>query len=119
MGLVGGSGSRGDGGAQPGLPGSGGEGPCVVHYHSRPENELDGSFNGEDGCPPAPHSTAVPKPCVRKGAGNKKKRVPPPWGEKQLGKKVEWTMCALIPLPPADDNEADRCCRETDKWTGR
>lgn len=76
---------------------------------------------GKTDAPPLPHSMAVPKHCVRKGAGNKKKKKgSPSLGREAIGeKKVEWTMCALIPLPPADDNEADRCCRETDKWTGR
>lgn len=92
----------------------------MVHYHSGPENELDGSFNGEDGCPPAPPLDGCSEALRKKRRGEQKKKRFPLLGERSnWGKKVEWTMCALIPLPPADDNEADRCCRETDKWTGR
>lgn len=89
----------------------------MVHYHSRPENELDASLNGEDGCPPLDGCSEA---LHKKRLGGTKNRVPLLLGESSnWKKKVKGTKCALICLPPVDDNGPNRCWREMAKWTRR
>lgn len=59
-----------------------------------------------DGCSEAPH---------KKRLGEQKNRVPLLLGESSNWKKVKGTKCALICLPPVDDNGPNRCWREMDK----
>lgn len=85
--------------------GTPGAGPCVVHYQSRPENQL---IEWGRRMPPPGGCSEAPR----------KKRL----GEQKVGslnwKGVKGTEHALISLPPVADNGANRCRRETDNWTG-